>query len=174
MTKLNEPKLGAIVVFDGDGVVWKVLSTILGWFYPEYNKLHPKPWHLGFISKFDLTKGWMIAEAAAGGVQEVPLKIYDKRYYRVYQWFKYGQLEKEVSAFLSWRLGLPYDKMAYIWVTIACLAQKILHVNIGRWRNDSYMCWELVEEFADEMGKPFEKTNRTITIVDIMEDLEKC
>jgi len=170
--QLTEPRIGAIVVFDGDGVVWKVLSTILGWFYPEYNRFCPKPWHVGFISRLDTQRGWVVAEATGQGVQENYLSHYDQRYYKLYDWFGYSLLRVEVEKFLSWRIGCHYDKLAYVWVTVACLANKLLGINIGRWRNDSYMCWELVEEFVGCMGKPFVKNNRTITIVDIMRSLD--
>jgi hypothetical protein len=168
--QIAEPTIGAIVVFEGDGFLWRVLSTLLGWFYPEYNRFKPKPWHVGFISRFTY-KGWLVAEATGKGVEENFLSDYDPKYYKLYEWLPSPPTPSEVDKFMSWRHGCKYDKWAYLWVTIACLAQKICGVNIGRWQNNAYMCWELVEEFVSCMGKPFCKYNRTITIVDIMEEL---
>jgi hypothetical protein len=171
--QITEPKLGSVVVFEGDGFAWRVLSTLLGWFYPEYNKFKPKPWHVGFISRYDPVSGWLIAEATGKGVQENPLSDYDAQYYKLYDWLDELPDPRDIRAFLSWRKGCPYDAQAYVWVTLACLAKKLLGINIGRWRNNSYMCWELVEEFAERMDKPFCKDNRTITIVDIIKRLEE-
>lgn len=165
-------KIGDIVVFDGDKLLFKILSTALSWFDPYYKSLNPRPWHVGFISRYDLDDGWIICEATGNGVQENPLRIYDSRYYQIYHWLDNVDNLK-VYQFVNEHLGCKYDNLAYVWVTIATLANKLLRLNIGRWQNNSMMCWELCESFFEWMGKPFSKQYRTITISDIVKAL-KC
>jgi hypothetical protein len=170
--QITEDKIevGTQVLFDGDGILFKILSTILGWVEPDYRKLNPKPWHVGVISRYDVGKGWMVLEATGKGVQENNLNLYDSRFYKLYNWFNYPVDPIKRNLFLSEHMFCPYDGLAYVWVTGAVLLSKV-GINLGRWKNNSFMCWELLEEFDEEMGKPLCKENRTITIVDIWRQL---
>lgn len=165
-------RIGDQVVFDGDGLLFKVLSVILSWLDPYYKSLNPKPWHVGFISRYDLDEGWIICEATGEGVQENPLSMYNPEYYQIYRWLDNVDNLK-VYQFVNEHLGCKYDNMAYVWVTIATMANKVLGLNLGRWQNNSMMCWELLECFNEYMGKPFTKDYRTITISDICKALQK-
>lgn len=166
-------RIGDPVVFDGEGILFKVLSFLLASIDVDYRRLNPKPWHVGFISRYDLDQGWMIYEATGNGVQENPLSIYDPEYYQIYHWFDEPLDVVKVNLWVDSHLGCKYDNLAYVWVTIATLANKVLGLNLGRWQNNSFMCWELLESFCEAMGKPFSKDYRTITISDIMRAL-KC
>jgi hypothetical protein len=165
-------QVGTQVVFSGDGLLFKVLSTALGWVDKDYRRLSPRPWHVGFVSRWHPTLGWMICEATGKGVQENPLAIYDPRYYGLYKWFEKPLNQDSISIFLQQYLGLPYDGFwGYIWITIATLFNKIFHKNIGVWKDDRLLCWELFEEFDEFMEKPICKFNQTSTISDIMKAL---
>jgi hypothetical protein len=164
---------GDIVVFQGDGLLFKVLSTALAWFDPYYQSTpKPRKWHVGVISRYDLEDGWMVLEATGSGVQENPLYIYDPQYYQIYHWFDTVIDPVKRNEFLRNNLGKKYDSLAYVWVIIATLANRLLGLNIGRWQNNNMLCWEVLESFDEYMGKPMYKDYRTITISDILKALE--
>jgi hypothetical protein len=70
-------------------------------------------------------------------------------------------------------LGRPYDILKYIWTIAAGILYRIFRFNLGTWENDEYYCWEIVEEFAQRMGKPLTHRNRTLLLPDIQKILEK-
>jgi hypothetical protein len=165
-------QVGTQVLFDGGGFLFNVLSFALSVFDSDWRKIKVKPWHVGFISRYDQEKGWMLCESMAGGIVENPLSIYpSKDYYRLYQWFKTPPSNEQVSAYLKDHLGCHYDGLVYIWTIIASIIDKVFHINIGVWNNESYMCWENLEEFDEWCNKPLTKKNRTITISDIYKTL---
>jgi hypothetical protein len=131
--EFKDIQVGTHVIFDGDGLLFKVLSTALGVFDSYYRKLNPRPWHCGFISRWHPTLGWMICESKGGGVQENPLAIYDSRYYKLYKWLDEPPTGDCINAFLSCHLGAKYDVVAYVWVIIATIINKVTGLNIGRW-----------------------------------------
>jgi hypothetical protein len=166
----DQIEVGTQVLFDGEGILFETLSTALAVFDTDYRKTHPRKWHVGFISRWHPTLGWMICEATGKGVQENPLAIYDSRYYSLYKWHE-KPLDDKVTEYVNSVLGVKYDATVYVWVTIATLLNKIFKVNMGRWVNQNLMCWENLSDFNAFMGKSFCKEYKTITISDIMRAL---
>ncbi len=158
-------EVGTLVLFEGSGFLFNVLSGALSVFDSDWRKVKPKYWHVGFISRKDPDKGWLICESLAGGIQENPVNIYKGAHY--FKWFDSPPDLDKVKNYVDSHLKLPYDALAYVWVILATIGNKVFRVNIGRWQNESYMCWENLEEFCLWMNKPVEKRNRTITICDI-------
>ncbi len=164
-------EVGTQVVFDGDKLLFEILSRALACVDTDYRKLKPRPWHVAFVSRRHPTLGWMICEATGKGVQENPLAIYDPKYYKLYKWHEKPLDIQRVTEYVNSVLGVKYDATVYVWVTIATLLNKIFKVNIGRWVNQNLMCWENLSDFNEYMGKPFCKSYRTITIADIVKAL---
>ncbi len=158
-------EIGTLVLFEGSGPLFKILSGALSIFDSDWRKVNPKYWHVGFISRYDPVRGWMICESLAGGIQENPVNIYKGAHY--FKWFDNPPDPDKVKNYIDCHLKLPYDALAYIWVILATIANKVFHINIGLWEDQKFMCWENLLEFCQWMDKPIEKLNKTITICDI-------
>lgn len=163
---IKDIRPGDIVLFKGNGFLFTMLSFILSMLDKEWRLLKWKPWHVGFIAYQDNSE-WMICESLAGGITVNPLSKYDPDKYRIYRWLDETPFIEHVKEYVKDHLGCPYDPLVYLWVIGVTLIDKIFHVNIGVWENESYMCWENVEEFLETMGQPICKKNKTVTISDI-------
>lgn len=145
------------------------LSWMIQRFYPEWDRWG---WHLAFVVHWHNGKGdWIICEATWPKVRLIYLSGMGE--FRAYRWFdKEPSLKEQIKPFLRWSLGCRYDVKKYIWTIVCGLLLKLLNLNLGTWENDEYHCWELVEEFAQHMGKPFTKKNVTLLLPEIQWILE--
>jgi len=167
----DQIRAGDILIFkrDPNDRLAGVLSAVLKVFYPRWDRYG---WHMAFITRWHNGKNdWVVCEATWPKVRQNYLSLMGE--FRAYRWLdKEPDYEDQIKPFLKWCLGCPYDVWKYIW-TIACgLLHRLFRINLGRWDNDEYMCWELVEEFAEHMGKPFTVKNITLLLPDIQKILE--
>jgi len=146
--KEKEVTIGDIIVFRGEGFLFKVLSGILCLFDSEWRWRDFKGWHVGFISRF-----WdnhpIICEAVVGGVKENFLET--DRDFKVYQWF---DEPVDPHGFVNEHLGEKYDILVYPLTAIAYLIRHYLHRPVPRLFDNAWSCWELVYYFCNRMGKP--------------------
>jgi hypothetical protein len=170
---INEKDIqpGTQVLCDARGLLATVVSVLMWLFIPYWRTIKRKPFHVGFISRKDPNKGWMMCEAIAGGIVETSLKNYDTQYMAFYQWFDTPPSEDCINRYLKDHLGCKYDVLIYFWTIAAEFASILFRRNIGRWDNDSYDCWENLEEFDELCGKPLCKAHRTIMITDFCREL---
>ena len=159
--------VGDIVVFKGEGFLFKVLSGILCLFDSEWRRREFKGWHVAFVSRF-----WdnhpIICEALAGGVTENFLET--DRELKVYQWFDYPV---DPHDFVDAHLGKKYDVAQYLFTSLQYLVRHFWNKRIPRLLDDSYTCWELVAEFARDNGKPFQAIYDCPIVTDIVRALEE-
>lgn len=157
---------GDILLFkrDPNDKVAGFLSLILKLFYPRWKRWG---WHMAFIAHWHNGKeDWVVCEATWPKVRLNYLSSMGE--FKVYRWLdKEPDYEKQIKPFLLWCLDCRYDVWKYVWTIAFGILHKIFRVNIGRWENDEYYCWELVEEFAEHMGKPFTTKNITLLLPDI-------
>ena len=157
--------VGDIVVFKGEGFLFKVLSGILCLFDSEWRRREFKGWHVAFVSRF-----WdnhpIICEALAGGVTENFLET--DRELKVYQWFDYPV---DPHDFVDSHMGKKYDVAVYFHTMIQYLLLKGVEwfqkkfipwheftISLPRILNDRYTCWENTFWFCRAMGKPIQES----------------
>lgn len=187
----SEIQNGTQIVFDGNGFLFGILSRALWCFSPVWRKIKRKPWHLGFAVRYDVAikmimqfpelfphykfglsfGDWWVCEAAMddSGIPRItlnPLDKYDLNKLRFYRWHDSEPTDQCVEEYLLNHLGAKYDAQVYVWTIIAELFNAIFRVNIGRWNNESYNCWENTEEFNESCDKPLCKKHSTIMITD--------
>jgi len=158
---------GDIILFKGEGFLFKVLSGILCLVDKEWRQRKFKPWHVAFVSRF-----WdgqpVICEALIGGVQENILD--DKREYKSYHWL---EIPVDPHDFVDSHLGLKYDVAQYLFTSLQYLIRHFWNRRIPRLLDNSYTCWELVAEFVRDNGKPFQVIYDCPTINDIVRVLDE-
>lgn len=164
-------KVGDIIAFKGQGVVFILLSFLLGIFEPKWRRRKFKPWHLAIASQ-PANHGWYIIEAVAGGVREHFLTNQQLAEASSYTWLNEPPTNEELERFRTLYLGRPYDVTAYFGVVFSYLIKKYLHFSL-RVVDTEFMCWELVSAFARFMGKPFQPNWEYPVISKIIERLEK-
>lgn len=172
-------EIGDVIVFDGDGLLFKCLTKGLSCVDPYYKTLvedaktkkRTAPWHVGIITLYRKYEGFILTEATGEGIQNNPINIYDPSYYTIYPWFKESLDKHNVLAWVTNYVGKPYDVKKYIWTIIGVIAEKKFHKNFGDWKNDSYLCWEVLTEFCSDFGQPIVNDEKTYTISDIMQSL---
>ena len=159
--------VGDIIVFRGEGFLFRVLSGILCLFDSEWRRRDFKGWHTAFISRF-----WdahpIICEALAGGVTENFLDT--DREFKVYSWFDYPV---DTHDFVDSHLGKKYDVAQYFFTSLQYLIRHFFNRRIPRLLDDSYTCWELLAEFARDNGKPFQVIYDCPMVTDIVRALEE-
>jgi len=113
-------------------------------------------WHLAIVwEKSDLSDGWYILEALAGGVEANYYSLDDlKTRCRVYHWLDAMPAVEQLDQFLNGHIKKSYDVAIYFWTTLQYLVRHFFNRRIPRLLDDRYTCWELVFEYCEEMGKP--------------------
>jgi len=164
-------KSGNIVAFKGTSNTFKVLSFLLSIFDSDWRKLKWKPWHLG-IAWHKTSGGWWVLAAGEDGVG---LKFYFSRELeevRWYDWLEKPLTQKKLDKFLKGHIGKKYDIATYFWTSLAVIFRHFWNRPIPKLLDDRFSCWELVQEFAEEMGKPIVSKYDVIIIVDIIKALK--
>lgn len=160
--KLEEIKVGDIICWRGEGLVFNILSTILSLFDSTWRHRNPKYWHMAFIHGQDKDGDWLICEATMPCVRTMPLSILEQIYgkdYKVYPWFDQPFPQGQLEPFVKEHLGCKYDVGIYFLTIAQELAARWFHIALPRLLNSAYSCWELVEEYCDFYGNPWHSTH---------------
>lgn len=173
-------KTGDLIVFKGQGLIYRILSRILKWKRPDWDGWG---WHVAIAVEYHKGKGWMIAEALAGGVKYSWLKglglsvadaagvnshgrlFYCSTYkcdYRVISHFTRSIHATELRRLIADDIGSKYDVLAYLWTAL-----QIFMLWFPRILNNRYTCWEFVFWICRELGKPIQPLMKYPNIADI-------
>lgn len=146
---MGNVKLGDIIVFKGDGILYWVLSRILKLFEPQWDVWG---WHMAFVYQVE-GDDIHIAEALAKGVCINPLN--GDRQYRIYRWLDTEPDRYKVIDFVNQHKGDRYDVLCYVWTFIQRLVLKLSKgkIKLGYLKNDDYTCWEWAAFFCEKFGK---------------------
>jgi hypothetical protein len=161
----SEIRPGDIIVFQGDGFLFEVLSRLLKLFERNYERWG---WHTAFVFAQD-SYGWIICEALVGGVTTNYLDT--SRSFRVYRWF--ASPPWRLREFICQYIGCRYDILLYPWTAVQYLIRHYWNRPIPRLLDNKFTCWELVAEMCESMGKPIVSKYDCPIITDILKALEK-
>lgn len=132
-------------------------------------------WHLG-IAYQEQTRngvhGWIILESIGKGVDTHWRSDTDLSRCRTWKWFKHVNAVY-AEAFKDEHLGDDYDVNVYFWTGIAIIFRHYWNRRIPRLLDDRYTCWELVQQFAEKMGKPICSPYDVIIICDMIKALKE-
>ena len=160
-------KSGDIIAFKGNGIIFRVLSFLLGRFDKDWREREWKPWHLAFVVEYHRReKRWAIAEAVATGVKISWLDEIDNEY-KVHSYFDKPILAIRMREFVADRLGEHYDIVAYIWTILQYFWPSFPRIINNRWT-----CWELAAYFCRVFGKPWQPLLRYPLITDFLRAME--
>ncbi len=162
MSKLTDIQLYNIICWEGDGLLFRILSPILSIFEPTWRKRKFKPWHMTWVYGQYSDGDWKVIEATFPRVRTMALSVLKQIYgknYKNYHWFNLELNKDSAEQFVRSREGAKYDGMVYAWTILQYIVAKYFHKEIPRFLNDSYDCWELVEEICDCFGKPWASTH---------------
>ena len=171
MTAISEVRPGYLLEHKGGkfpSVSW-FLSRLLKVFERDWNGWG---WHLSiaWLQGFD---GWYILEATSDGVQ---MNFYDNDYLfhdtRIYKWFDEPPSLVARELFYQQHIGKRYDVAIYFWTGLAILIRHYFNRPIPKLLDQRYSCWELIQEFSTEMGKPIVSRYDVVIITDIIKALE--
>jgi hypothetical protein len=163
-------QIGDILVFKGNGFIYRVLGSILKLFDPSWDGWG---WHVGFATTKSTSEGCVVCEALASGVQEnfyTPDKFTSDKV-RVYRWIKPPPSEVKVQDFIEKHVGKKYDVAIYLWTALQYLLRHYWNRRIPKLLDHRFSCWELLGEFCDDMDKPIVSKYDVIIITDIMDEL---
>jgi len=140
-----------IVIYKGNGPAFRVLSWVLGLFETEWDGWG---WHMGFVCSEGEDPD--ILEAVAGGVRRVPLSqsLGFVNGCRSYSWLEPLPDQDKAEEWITKHIGSRYDIQIYFWTVVQYLFRHFLNKRIPRMLDDRFTCWELVFEFAEDMGQP--------------------
>lgn len=169
ITNPADYRIGDIVLFQGHGPTFTILSFLLGLFDKDWRKLKRKPWHVGFLTMRQETHNnrWLVGEAnGRRGVQHCPLDLF-KETYQVFRWFDTPPDEAAVAAFMAKHKGEKYDNFwgylnTILWFFVSWWPRIIDH----RWE-----CWEYLYLFAVMFGKPIDEEYAYPLITILMDKL---
>lgn len=158
-------RVGDLVLFDGAGPTFTILSWLLGRFDPAWKKAPRKPWHTGFLSKKDDAGNWWVSEARGGvGITESPLNEFKDKYL-VFRWFDVEPDAKRVQHFINEYRGEKYDAFfGYLFVIIWYFWKWWPFIIDYKW-----MCWEWTWFFALQFGQPIDNIHKYPLITLIMD-----
>ena len=158
----SQARPGDVILFKGEGPLFEILSRLLKLFEPGWNRYG---WHMAFVA-WDSEDGLVICEALANGVCLNPLN--KQREYRVYRWLDTEPPRYMIMDFVKHHLNEKYDVLLYPWTAAFYLFRHFWNKPIPRLLDNAWTCWELVCEFANEMGKPIISVYDCPVITDIL------
>ncbi len=139
-----------LVVFQGGGTVFQILSRLIKIFNPWWNRWG---WHTAIVWRQGIG-GWFLLEATGQGVQE---KFYTNIYLRehtlIYHWLPKCPAQRKMDKFFEEHILKHYDVTSYFWTTLQYLIRHYFNHRIPRLLDDRYTCWELIFEFCEKMGR---------------------
>ena len=150
---------GAILEFKGEGPVFNLLSRLLKWKYPGWERWG---WHVAMAVEYHPKRGWLIAEAVGQGVSFGWLD--EKREYRVWNWFDKAIPAIRIREKAADLNRCSYDVFAYLWTAL-----QILIPAMPRIVDNSYTCWEFVAYMCRELGKPIQDLHRFPILPEMIE-----
>lgn len=158
-------RIGDLVLFDGAGPAFTILSWLLGRFDPAWRRLKRKPWHVAFISLIDIDGTVYVSEAKGGvGITETELNSF-KNPYLVFRWLDTPPGEKEVFNFIADYYQEPYDNFwGYLFVILWYFWRRWPFIIDYKW-----MCWEWVWFFCLRFGKPVDNIHKYPLITLLMD-----
>lgn len=142
-----------------DIIEWRRRGFV-SWFLGGVLKLFERDWdgwgwHMGIVWS-RLGRGCHIMEATNEGTR---INYYRYKYLRentrCYEWLEGEPDLVKMQAFKVSHIGRKYDVAVYFFTAIQYLFRHFVHIRLPLILNDRYSCWELVDEFCDEMGKPW-------------------
>ena len=151
----SDYQIGDFVLFDGNGLTFKIFSRLLGHYDKSWKSLYIKPWHTAFLTRKDEEGNWYIGEANSKlGVKESLLTEYDYLGigYDVFHWFDTPPDESDVQRFMDAYDGLKYSVFWGYLFTIIWFYWRWFPRIVER----QYMCWEFLYCFAETFGKPID------------------
>jgi hypothetical protein len=148
---------------------WKTVSGLLSRLLRICDRNYDKwGWHLSIAYTKGLN-GWWILEATEDGVE---LNYYDNLFLfrdtRIYRWFETPPCRDKMDAFMVEHIGQPYDVAIYFWSGLAVIIQNIFHIKLPKITNRRWTCWELIQEFTQELNKPILSPKRIVIISDLI------
>lgn len=162
-------KCGDIIEFKRKGFVSWFLGGLLKLLKRDWDSWG---WHLG-IAWQRSWYGWYILEATGKGIC---LNWYSDAYLaqstRVWEWFDEELDPMDMSSFLKKHINKKYDVAIYFWTSLAVIIRHYFNHPIPKLLDDRFSCWELVQEFSTEMGKPIISRYNVVVIIDIIKALK--
>jgi hypothetical protein len=143
-----------------------ILSLLIRLFYADWDRWG---WHMAVVMRRN-EENCTVLEAAWPVVRLNDLSSMDE--YKAYRWLEKEPETAIIEAFVKTHAGLPYDVKKYLFTFLYGILRHF-KINLGKWEDDNYYCWELAEEFAECLGKPFTTRNETLLLPDIQKELEK-
>jgi len=168
ITNPADYQIGDLVLFNGAGPTFTILSWLLGRFDPAWKKAPRKPWHVGFLSRKDVTDNWLVSEAKGGvGITESPLATF-KNPYLVFRWFYTPPDWVQVMNFINEYRYEKYDNFwGYAFVILWYFWRWWPFIIDRKW-----MCWEWVWFFALQFGKPIDNIHKYPLITLLMDKVK--
>jgi hypothetical protein len=165
----------------GDNIVWKlpdkgdmlasILSKILSFKDKSWRSRSWKGWHTGFVVKV-LDTGEIVTFQAVNLFEGVCAVTYaseaDMGDCKIYHWLDDAD-EAKIEQYIQEFNGMPYDLLAYFWVTITVLFN--WHWSISTKR---LMCWQNLTNFDRFMGKELQPCFDEPLISKMMTSLDAC
>jgi len=78
-----------------------------------------------------------------------------------------------MGKFLQGHINKKYDVAIYFFTALAIIIRHYFNRPIPKLLDQRYSCWELVQEFSIEMGKPILSRYDVVVIVDIIKALKE-
>jgi len=172
--KPEEAKAGDAILWKGQGLVFQVLSFLLGLidFKSGWLKRDWKPWHTGYIVRILPDDDIVTSQAVARGVEVVTYpSINDMGDCRIYRWLEEPDQEK-IDKYTDEHNDESYDVLAYLWVFLGGISMIYFH-HPFRVVNGLKMCWENLAEFCRYMGKEIQPEQEPPLLSRIVAKLEE-
>jgi len=166
-------RIGDNVIFkrESKDVIAFLVSAFIKIFYPNWDRWG---WHMAvIIERVALPHGeidWKVLEATMPSARVNYLSNMNEC--RIYRWFNKPLDLDKIDAFVNKHLGCKYDIWKYLFTVTYGILRYTFKINLGKWENDEYYCWEMVEEFNEQMGKPFTTKHETLILPDLQKLLE--
>lgn len=141
----EELQPGDFLVFQGSGFPFRILGGILKLFERKWDFWG---WHVAFVATPST-----LCESIGQGVVVSALSKYTPEQTRCYRWFNEQPDQARINHFVGAHLGDDYDVLVYFNTICQYIIRHFWNRAIPRLLDNRYSCWELVFQFADDMGK---------------------
>ena len=163
-------KSGYIVEFKRKGFTATLLGGLLKLFEPSWDGWG---WHLA-IAWERAYQGWLLLEATASGVM---LNFYEDKFLeqntRSWKWLDKTPTRAEKDKFFEEHTLKRYDIAIYFWTSLAIITRHYFNRPIPKLFDDRWSCHELIQDYAEVMGKPIVSRYDVVIITDIIKALKE-
>ena len=173
---------GDIILFRGKGLVFNLLSPILGLLRPFPKITFPavygsnilfktgRPWHMAFALEWHKKYGWIIGESIARGVTPTYLDKYimNGNIPIVIRWFDKSPRAIKLREFMAAHSDSKYSVLAYLWTALQVLIPWFPRIVTSR-----VTCWQNVFRMCRYCGKPIQELHKFPLITDALEAFER-